>query len=149
VRIATAVNTTVASWLREAISRPSGRLWARRRVAVESQRCHPELLDRLRTLSEQLPGTRLRFVGGLPVLVHPGGVVFVIAAGQNWMMLRLPTHVHSAVVRSEWGNRGLLGDWVDVDPWLTDMPPRDGLSRVRGWALAAYSYAAELAPRAR
>lgn len=146
VRIRTAANATVVSWLREATDRPSGRLWARRRVAIDAQRCHPELLDRLQTLAEQLPGSRLRFVGGIPLLVHPGGVVYAMAAGQSWLVLRLPTHVHTAIVRSEWGHRGLLGDWVDVDPWLTDLPPRDGLSRVRGWALAAYSYAGELTP---
>lgn len=147
MRIATPANASVAAWLREATERPTGRLWARRRVDAEAQRCHPELLDRLRTLAEQLPGTRLRFIVGIPVLVHPGGVVFAVAGGQSWISLRLPTHVHSAVVHSEWGHRGLTGDWTDIDPWLTDMPPRDALSRVRGWARAAYSYAGELSPR--
>ena len=146
MRIAPSANATLAGWLEEATDRSARRLWARRRVSVEAQRCHPELLGRLTTLAEQLPGTRLRFVAGIPILVHPGGVVFAVAGGQNWLMFRLPTHVHTAVVRSEWGHRGLGDDWIDVDPWLTDMPPRDGLSRVRGWALAAYSYAGELAP---
>jgi hypothetical protein len=146
VRIATAANATVAGWLREAIQRPAGRLWARRRPPPNGQRCHPELLGRLQALAEQLPGTKLRFVGGVPLLVHPGGIVYAVAGGQSWLMLRLPTHVHTAVVHSEWGHRGLTGDWVDVDPWLTDMPAHDALSRVRGWARAAYSYAGELAP---
>ena len=147
VRIATTANASVTGWLREATDRPSGRLWTRRRVKPQKLRCHPELLGRLRTLAEQLPGTRLRFVSGIPLLAHRGGIAFAVAGGQSWLMLRLPTHVHSAVVRSEWGNRGLTGDWIDVDPWLTDMPPQDALSRVRGWARAAYSYAGELSPR--
>ena len=146
VRIATAANAARARWLREAPDRPTGRVWARRRVRIEVQRCHPDLLERLRDLVEQLPDTTIRFVGGIPVVGHPGGVVFAMAASQSWVMLRLPTHVHSVVVHSEWGNRGLTGDWVDVDPWLTDIEPYEALSRVRGWVRAAYEYAGELAP---
>ena len=146
VRIASPANAALARWLREATDRPTGRLWARRRVRVESQRCHPDLLERLHALVHQLPDTTLRFVGGIPLVGHPGGVVFAMAAGQSWVMLRLPPHVHSVVVHSEWGNRGLTGDWVDVDPWLTDVEPHEALSRVRGWARAAYEYAGELAP---
>lgn len=149
VRIATTANASVTGWLRDATDRPSGQLWTRRRATPETQRCHPELLGRMRMLAEQFPGTKLRFVSGIPLLVHPGGIVFVVAGGQSWLSMRLPTHVHSAVVRSEWGNRGLTGDWIDVDPWLTDMPPHDAMSRVRGWARAAYSYASELSPRRR
>ncbi len=148
MRIATAANATLAEWLREATDRPTGRLWTRRRVRIEAQRCHPDLLERLHSLADQLPGTSIRFVGGIPLVAHPGGVVFALAAAQSWMMLRLPTHVHSVVVHSEWGDRGLSGDWVDVDPWLTDLESRDGLTRLRGWTRAAYEYAGELAPPA-
>jgi len=101
VRLATPANATVTSWLREATQRPAGRLWMRRRMPPDSQRCHPELFDRLHELADQLPGTKSRYVMGIPLLVHPGDVVFAVAGGQSWISFRLPTHVHTAVVRSE------------------------------------------------
>jgi hypothetical protein len=113
---------------------------------MESLRCHPDLCDRLEALAHGLPDTRSRFVGGMPLLVNEGGVVFAVAGGTSWVSLRLPPRVHSAVVRSEWGRRGLEGDWIDVDPWLTDMESREALARLRGWCRAAHDYAAELAP---
>ena len=143
MRLGTDANRALTRWLREALDRPRGRLWTRRRVPPERQRCHPDLLDRLHSIAEGLP-TRTRYVGGIPMLVHPQGVVFAVAAGTTWLVLRLPPHVHTAIVRGEWGLRGLEGDWVDVDPWLTDMPPHDGLSRLRGWCRAAYAHAGQV-----
>jgi hypothetical protein len=146
VRIASAANAVLVGWLREAMDRPTGRLWARRRVPVAALRCHPDLCDRLDAMAYGLPDVRTRFVGGMPVLVHDNGVAFAVAAGTSWVSLRLPPHVYSALIRSEWGRRGLEGDWVDVDPWLTDMESREGLARLRGWCRAAHDYAGELAP---
>jgi hypothetical protein len=45
-------------------------------------------------------------------------------------------------VRTKWGTRELGGDWVDVDPWLTDMASRDGTRRLRGWCNTSYDYTA-------
>jgi hypothetical protein len=149
VRIASVANATLVDWLRKATNRPTGRLWARRRVPMEALRCHPDLCDRLESMAHGLPDTRTRFVGGMPLLVRSGGVVFAVAAGTSWVALRLPLHVHTALVRSEWGLRGIEGDWVDVDPWLTDMESREGLARLRGWTRAAHDYAGELAPAPR
>ena len=145
VRIAPSANAAVATWLREATQRPKGRLRSRRRVRMEDLRCHPDLCDRLEAMAEGLAGTRTRYVGGMPLLVHPNGVVFGLAAGTSWLALRLPPHVHSAVVRSTWGRRGLEDDWIDIDPWLTDMPAREGLRQLRGWCRAAYAHAAWVA----
>ena len=137
-------NAALIEWLRTAADRPRGRFWVRRRVAPEQLRCHPDLVTRLEALAARLPNIRTRYVGGMPVLIAPGGAVFALAAGTTWIVFRLPVHVHSAVVRSDWGRRGLEGDWIDVDPWLSDLPTRDGLSRLRGWCRAAYEYVGPL-----
>lgn len=80
------------------------------------------------------------------MLIHPGGVVFAVGAGSTWLALRLPPHVHNAVVRGEWGPRGLRDEWIDIDPWLSDLSRHDALRRLRGWSVAAYEYAGGLAP---
>jgi hypothetical protein len=146
VRLGIPANATIGNWLREQTHRPRGRLWTRRKVPPESLRCHPDLCDRLEEFAHGLSGTRFRYVGGFPVLVHPGGVVFAVGAGTTWIAFRLPPHVHTAVVRTEWGLRGLEGEWIDIDPWLSDMPRHDGLRRLRGWSRAAFDFAGELAP---
>ncbi len=143
--IATSANTAVEAWLREAAERPTGRLRGRRRVRIEELRCDPDLCDRLEAMADGLSGTRNRYVSGMPLLLHPNGVAYGLAAGTSWLALRLPSHVHSAVTRSTWGLRGLEGDWIDVDPWLTDFPAREGLNRLRGWCRAAYAHAAWVA----
>ena len=113
-------------------------------------RCHPDLLTRLVALGGRLPNVRTRFVGGIPVLIAPGGGVFALAAGTTWIMVRLPTRVHSAVVRSDWGRRGLEADWIDVDPWLSDLPTKEAMSRLLGWTRAAYEYVGPMhTPRGR
>lgn len=137
-------NATLIEWLRTTTNRPRGRFWVRRRAPQDQTRCHPDLVVRLEALAARLPNTRMRWVGGMPVLIAPGGAVFALAAGTTWIVMRLPVHVHSAVVRSDWGLRGLEGDWIDVDPWLSDLPTRDGLSRLRGWSRAAYEYVGPL-----
>ena len=137
-------NAALVEWLRATTDRPRGRLWTRRRIPPAQMRCHADLLKRLEALAARLPDVRTRFVCGMPCLIAPGGAAFAIAAGTTWIMLRLPTHVHSAVIRSEWGTRGLEGDWIDVDPWLSDLPTRDGLSRLRGWCRAAYEHVGPL-----
>jgi hypothetical protein len=111
---------------------------------MEAIRCHPDLVDRLDAISGGLGG-RLRYVAGLPVVVHPNNVIFAIAAGTSWIALRLPPHGQSAVVRSEWGRRGLDDEWIDVDPWLGAMPSREGIRRLQGWCRASAAYAGGLA----
>jgi hypothetical protein len=133
-------NAALVEWLRTATDRPRGRFWTRRRVPTEELRCHPDLVVRLEALAARLPNIKTRYVRGIPVLIAPGGAVFALAAGTTWIVLRLPMRVHSAVVRSDWGTRGLEGDWIDVDPWLSDLPAREGLSRLRGWCRAAYEH---------
>jgi hypothetical protein len=146
VRLGIAANADIGNWLRAQTHRPRGRLWTRRKVPLQDLRCHPDLCERLDELAHGLPGVRVRYVGGLPILVHPGGVVFAVGGGTTWSALRLPPRVHTAIIRSEWGLRGLEGEWIDVDPWLSDIPRHDGLRRLRGWSRAAYDHAAELAP---
>jgi hypothetical protein len=115
----------------------------KRRVAASARRCHRDLDLRLDAMSEGLR-VKKRYYGNIPVLMHPNRVIFALAAGQTWAAVRLPAPGRSAVVPSEWAKRGLPEDWIDIDPWLTDMPLKEGLSRLRGWCRAAYRYAGEL-----
>jgi hypothetical protein len=146
MRLAIPENAAIGNWLREQTQRPRGRLHARRSIPPASLRCHPDLCERIEALANGLTGARLRYVGGFPVLIHPGGVVFAVGAGSTWLALRLPAHVHNAVLRGDWGPRGLREEWIDIDPWLSDLSRHDALRRLRGWTLAAYEHAGELAP---
>jgi hypothetical protein len=137
-------NAGLLAWLAEQVDPAPRRIRARRRIPEARLRCHPDLLDRLESSASNLPGTRLRYLVGFPALLHPNEVVFGIAAGTTWLAFRLPQLGQRAVIPSEWGNRGLGPEWVDVDPWLSMLPLHEGTSRLRGWSRAAYAHAAEL-----
>ncbi len=131
-----------ASWIRDQARQEPRALRTVRRPAMEDLRCHPDLCDRLESTIADLPGAKHRYVCGFPVILHADGLVFGVAAGTSWMALRLPPMAQAAVVRTKWGTRELGGDWVDVDPWLTDMASRDGTRRLRGWCNTSYDYTA-------
>jgi len=76
-------------------------------------------------------------------------VIYGVAGGTTWMSLRLPRHAHGAVVRSTWGQRGLDGEWIDIDPWMPDVEAHESARRLRGWSRAAYEHAADLIPGVR
>jgi hypothetical protein len=139
-------NTTLVAWVMEQSDRPMRRVRASRRIRPDDLRCHPDLCARLESAAFGLDHVRVRYVVGLPILVHPNGVVFGVAGGTAWMALRLPSPAHGAIVHTEWGRRGLDGDWTDADPWLTDMPSHEGTGRLRGWARASYDHAAQMGP---
>ncbi len=135
-------NEVVLGWLGEQLDRP-GKVRPRRRLAPDDVRCTRELADRLDAMATDL-GARKRYVADLPVLAHRNGVIFAVAAGTSWIALRLPEHGHAAVARSAWGRRGLTGDWVDVNPWVTEQLGPEGLRQLRRWCRAASMHAEEI-----
>jgi hypothetical protein len=137
-------NEHLLDWIADQADPPSSRLRARRSVQNDALRCHPDLRDRLESSAAGLPGVRLRYLLGLPVLLHANGVAFAVASGTTWIALRMPELGQRAVLRSEWGTRGLGADWVDVDPWISELPAHEGTSRLRGWTRAAHAHAGEL-----
>lgn len=137
-------NEDLLDWLAEQVDRPPRRLRTRRHVPQQELRCHPDLCTRLHSLGTSLHGTQTRYVTGLPALIHPNAVVYAIAGGTSWLSLRLPRHAHGAVVRSQWGARGLGGEWIDIDPWMTEVEAHESTRRLRGWSRAAFDHAAEL-----
>jgi hypothetical protein len=137
-------NEAFLDWIAAQADPPVKRIWARRRVSLDTLRCHPDLCERLESSAAGLPGVRLRYLVGLPVLVHPNGVAFAVAAGTTWAALRIPELGQRAVLRSSWGTRGLDAEWVDVDPWMSELSAREGTSRLRGWARAAHARAGEV-----
>jgi len=147
MRVSPETNATFVAWAMEQSDRPTRRVRAKRRIPGDALRCHPDLCARLESAAFGLDHVRVRYAVGLPILVHPNGVVFGVAAGTTWMALRLPTPGHGAVVHTEWGRRALEADWTDADPWLTDMPAHEGTGRLRGWARAAYDHAGQVGPQ--
>ena len=137
-------NGPLLSWLAQQTPDPPRHFRPQRRVGIDDLRCHPDLCARIHGLTGELPGTSGRYVEGFPILLDGNGVVFAVGAGTSWLAFLLPPRTHSAVVRSQWGLRDLGGDWVDVDPWMTDAPAHEGLRRLRGWARAAHAHAGSL-----
>ena len=142
-------NEGLLQWIAEQSDPPARRVWSRRRVPRKALRCHPDLCERLESSAAGLPGVRVRYLLGLPVLLHANGVAFAIASGTTWLALRIPDLGQRAVLRSRWGTRGLPAAWVDVDPWISELPAYEGTSRLRGWSRAAHAHAGELWPPAR
>jgi len=152
VRIRIPPNDAFLGWVAAQADPPVKRVRARHKVGHNALRCHPDLCDRLESCASGLPGVRLRYLAGLPVLVHANGIVFGVASGTTWLALRMPALGQRAVVRSQWGSRGLDPSWVDVDPWIPELSAHEGTSRLRGWARAAHAYVEGLGdrpPRAR
>lgn len=135
------LNAALVEWLAEQSDDPPRSFRVHRRVSMENLRCHPDLCERVHGLASELPGAAGRYVEGFAILLDGDGVVFAIAAGTSWLAFLLPGRTHSAVVRSRWGLRDLGGEWVDIDPWMTDVPAYEGLRRLRGWSRAAHDYA--------
>ena len=137
-------NDPLLHWLKQQADPPVKRIWSRRRIPAEALRCHPDLCDRLESAAAGLPSVKLRYLVGLPVLLHANGVAFGLASGTTWIALRIPPLGQRAVLRSRWGTRGLDAEWVDVDPWISELPAHEGTSRLRGWTRAAHAHAGEL-----
>ena len=131
-------NAAFLAWAGELLDVEPHRIRLRRWAGAATIRCHPELLGRLDAITTGLPHVQLAYLDGLPVLVHPHLRAFGVAAGTRWLALRVPANAHGAVERSGLGRRGLGGDWIDVDPWLSGEATTIGTRRVRGWCAAAY-----------
>jgi hypothetical protein len=150
VRLPPESNAAFLAWAAELLDLDPDprRVRLRRWAGADTIRCHPELLDRLDTITTGLPRVQVAYLDGLPVLLHPTMTAFGVAAGTRWLALRIPPNAHGAVQRSGFGARGLGGDWIDVDPWLSDAATPIGTHRVRGWCATAYIRAGEQAPTA-
>src|SRR5262245_32691956 len=144
MRLALSGNRALIEWVTDDSDGRRRSVRARRGVPHDDLRCHPDLCARLESAASGLDHVRVRYIDGMPLLVHPNGIVFALAAGTAWMALRLPRVGHGAVMKTQWGRRGLEGDWVDCDPWLTDLSAHEGTARLRGWTRAAYAHATEL-----
>jgi hypothetical protein len=144
VRVPFEVNRTILEWVGERAQRDPMRIRLHRRIHPSAMRCDDELRDRLQAMGEGLTGVRMYYLEGLPTLLHPSNAIFAIAGGASWVALRIPQSAHGAVVPSGSGKRGLEGDWIDVDPWLTDLEAVDGTRRARGWTRSAYFYVGEM-----
>jgi hypothetical protein len=108
-------------------------------------RTHPDLIKRLQEVAVGTAG-RLVAAFGVPVLVHPNGIIFALAFGASSLCLRLPPRLLREVIARPAGP-GLGDDWVAADPWLSALPRREGTQVLRDWCWLACEYAATLGQR--
>jgi hypothetical protein len=106
---------------------------------VESLACHPDLVERLASSARPLRGVRRTFVAGCPVVHHPNGDAIACAWGTNALVVRAGGVAGplDAGVRTE----GLGADWLDVDPWPTDVLFRRATDLLRDIVRRAYDAA--------
>lgn len=104
---------------------------------------HPDLMERLVEASAGLDAP-MAAAYGVPVLVHPNGVLFACTYGMDTLLLRLPAELHARVVESRWTYQ-IGPQWLSADAWLPDVPRREGTARMREWCRWAYAHAGQLA----
>jgi hypothetical protein len=79
---------------------------------LQELRCHPDLVERLGSLVRPLRPRRV-FVAGCPVIHHPSGPPFTAALGTSTLLVFED------------------GDWVEADPWLSDVTFLKGTDQLR------------------
>lgn len=82
---------------------------------------HPDLVERVQQLA---PAGSFRPMYGVPVLVHPGGIIFAYAIGTLGLTVRTLVPVPERV-RTEAPFPPLDG-WIAVDPWPVDIEMKEG-----------------------
>ena len=90
MKVSIPANDLLLDWLMEQAPPRTRRIRAQRRIPPQDIRCHHDLVDRLEAAGAGLPDVHVRWVVGLPALVHPNNVIFAIAAGTAWFAVRLP-----------------------------------------------------------
>ena len=100
---------------------------------------HPDLIDRLRELSEGSERS-VAPMFGLPVLVRPGGHVFAIAVGTSTLLLRLDEEPTDVRLPSKPGWFDLAG-WFALDAWQPDLPSTEGFRVLRDLMRRAFEQA--------
>ncbi len=100
---------------------------------------HPDLIDRLRELSE---GSERSVVPmfGLPVLVRPSRHAFAVAVGTSTLLLRLDEGPTDVRLLSKPGWFDLAG-WFAFDAWQTDLPDTEGFGVLRDLMRCAFEQA--------
>ena len=102
---------------------------------------HPDLAERLAEAGAGLDAS-LVAAYGVPVLLHPGGVIFAVGYGSDTVLYRLPAGLRARVAPSRWAYD--VGDvWVAADAWLSDVPREEGTGRVREWCRLAHEHAGQ------
>jgi len=114
---------------------------------------HPDLVEWFYAVGRSLPERCGGMAYGYPVLVRPSnGVLFAIATGTGYVLLRLPREMHAVALASgammgkDFGKAGKLlaadfgPDWLLVGAWDINE------DLFKGWLSRAYAYAGDLAP---
>jgi hypothetical protein len=107
--------------------------------ALETLRCHPDLVARLAEVSRPIPRIARVFVAGCPVIHHPRGVPIAAAAGTSWLVARSDKPPGALTPRESVANLG--PDWVELDPWSVDVAFAKGTDLLRAHVTRAYELA--------
>jgi hypothetical protein len=82
-------------------------------------RCHPDLVERLAEIARPVRGVCRAWVEGAPVVHHPAGAPIACATGTSRLLVR--SGEPAGALTSRWRASGLPPDWVDLDPWASDV----------------------------
>jgi hypothetical protein len=133
--------TELQGWLMREVDEPIDR-WEPA-PALDSLRCHPDLVARLSEVSKSVGAGHRVFVDGCPVIHHPRGRPIAAASGTAWLAVR-SARPAGALATTEVLLAGLGPDWTMLDPWAADV----ALSRTIDLLRAHIARAYELAERA-
>jgi hypothetical protein len=102
--------------------------------------CDPKLVARLAEITRPLGATRRVFVGGCPVVHHPGGRPIAAAAGATWFAAR--SGLPAGALRPVAGADVVIGaGWVELDPWVADAAFARAIDLLRAHVSRAYEVA--------
>ncbi len=135
--VATGPGPELLAWLRA--DHEPGRGWdpEPRRAALE---CDPKLVARLAEITRPLGPTRRVFVGGCPVVHHPGGRTIAAAAGPAWFAAR--SELPAGALHPAAGRDIVIGSgWVELDPWVADTAFARAIDLLRTHVAHAYELA--------
>ncbi len=103
---------------------------------LDTLHCHPDLVARLDQVALPTRGVRRAWVCGCPVVHHPSGAPIACARGTSQLVVR--SGRPAGALASSWPAVGLGDEWIDLDPWASDVTFARALELLRAHVHAAY-----------
>jgi hypothetical protein len=133
----TALDPTLLAWLTRPDHEPIAG-WAPE-PPLDDLRCHPDLIARVAEVARPVRGTARTFVAGCPVIHHSAGRPIAAAAGTRWFAVRSAEPAGALRVAEPRADLG--AEWVELDPWASDMSFAKALDLLRRHVSVAFSLA--------
>lgn len=104
---------------------------------------HPDLCERLLTISAEVRGASAVGVYGLACLVDADGIVRTVARGTSGLWVRLSADDRARLVTEDDPESSEFGpEWLRIDAWQTVRPFAEGTARLKDLIGAAFGVAA-------